>query len=656
MRFNIRFKLIGYTFLIVLIVGLTISWFSIDQSRKQILNTYDKECRQTTNLIAESILNDVYFLDLNSLRLRLQDTKINPDILHIRVADNQGDLLLEWGHAPGSEGSRISDEFGRRMLQASAWVTHVEGQQLKVGGPLKFPDGSIVGYLEIDYTLKRANEIIDYSTQLSALLSLICLVGGALLALIISTRITKPFQKIVDATEQISRGNFKTRVKVDRKDELGLLASSLNKMVEELEKSTTSISRLNEEISERKKAEAALRESEQSHRNLIETLPDLIATTDAQGRFTSLNPAFEAITGWRSSEWLGKHFVPIIHPDDAERIQGLFNEIIQGKNLPMFEVRVLASDGLYRVLETMAICLRRDGKVYGASTISRDITRRKEAESELQKLYSELESRVRMRTAELAKSNELLKQEIAERERTEQTLKKTTQELKRSNGELEQFAYVASHDLQEPIYVIQGFVDTIYEQYDSILNEDIRFLLQRIQNAAQRMSSLVEGLLEFSRVGTRAKPFEAVDLNTVVHEILTDLELRIRENGAKVEVQPLPVVQADRLQMRQLLQNLIGNALKFRKKDQAPLIQIDCSKADGLFELHVRDNGIGFDKEYAEKIFVPFQRLHTRSEYQGSGIGLAICEKIVSRHGGKIFAESEPGQGATFSIQLPDPR
>lgn len=632
MRFNIRLKLIGYTFFLVLVVGLTISFFSIAQSRKQILNTYGKECRQTTNLIAESILNDVYFLDMNSLRLRLQDTKINPDITHIRIIDDQGIILLEGSHNYESPLQKISDSFGKKIIQASGWISEVEGNLFRVGGPLKFPDGSTVGYLEIDFTLTRANEIIAYSTHINLFLSLICLVGGALLALLIASRFTKPFQQIVDATKEISKGNFKTRLKLNRNDELGMLANALNRMVEELEKSTTSITRLNQEIKERNKAEIALRQSEHSYRTLIDTIPDLIGTTDRDGVITSLNPSFEKLIGWPVQNWIGKAFKPLVHPDDYQRVRTIFKKVIGGESHPMFELRVLASGDRPLVLETMAIAQQEEGKITGLITISRDVTRRKEAESALQKLYEELEFRVKERTAELAK---------------------TTHELKRSNSELEQFAYVASHDLQEPIYVIQGFVDTIQEQYAPILNEDITFLLQRIQNAAQRMRSLVEGLLEFSRVGTRAKPFESVNLNQVVTEILTDLELRIKENHAKVQVGSLPTIQADRLQMRQLLQNLISNALKFRKKDKNPEITIESNSSAQQVEIHVKDNGIGFDKEYAEKIFIPFQRLHTRSEYQGSGIGLAICEKIVARHGGKIVTESQENQGATFTIQLP---
>ncbi len=632
MRFSIRLKLIGYTFFVVSVVGLTISWFSIAQSRKQILNTYGKECRQTTNLIAETMLNDVYFLDMNSLRLRLQDTKINPDITHIRIIDDQGIVLLEGTKNYTSPLQKISDPFGQKILQASTWVSEVDKNLLKVGGPLKFPDGSTIGFLQIDYTLTRANEIIAYSTHINIFLSLICLVGGALLALLISSRFTKPFQEIVDATKEISKGNFKTRVKTNRNDELGMLAVALNRMVEELEKSTTSISRLNLEIKERNKAEIALRQSEHSYRILIETIPDLIGTMDMGGNVTSLNPAFEKIIGWPKDDWIGKPFKPLVHPEDYQRVRSLFKKVIGGESQPMFEVRVLAKADRPLILETMAIAQKEEGQITGLITISRDITRRKEAESALQKLYEELEYRVKERTAELAK---------------------TTHELKRSNTELEQFAYVASHDLQEPIYVIQGFVDTIQEQYATVLNEDMSFLLQRIQVAAQRMRNLVEGLLEFSRVGTRAKPFEVVDLNQVIHEILMELELRIKENNAKIEVSKLPNVQADRIQMRQLLQNLIGNALKFRRKEISPEIKIDSNSNDQMVEIYVRDNGIGFEKDYAEKIFIPFQRLHTRSEYEGSGIGLAICEKIVARHGGKIFAESTENQGSTFTIQLP---
>jgi light-regulated signal transduction histidine kinase (bacteriophytochrome) len=243
-----------------------------------------------------------------------------------------------------------------------------------------------------------------------------------------------------------------------------------------------------------------------------------------------------------------------------------------------------------------------------------------------------------------------LETEVAERRRAEA-------ELARSNAELEQFAYVASHDLQEPLRKIQAFGDLLVADNREALSEQGRDYLGRMQDAAQRMRMLINDLLAFSRVTTRGQPFTPVDLTQVANEVLSDLQIRIEQSGGRVELSDLPSIDADPMQMRQLLQNLIGNALKYHRDDAVPLVQVYAQLLDSheqaLCQINVQDNGIGFDEKYLDRIFIPFQRLHGRNEYEGTGMGLAICSKIVQRHGGSITAKSTPGQGATFMVTLP---
>lgn len=234
------------------------------------------------------------------------------------------------------------------------------------------------------------------------------------------------------------------------------------------------------------------------------------------------------------------------------------------------------------------------------------------------------------------------------------------QELSRSNEELQEFAFVASHDLQEPLRKIKTFGDRLKASCGDVLSEQGRDYLERMQNAARRMQTLIEDLLTLSRVTTRAQPFVAVDLLQVTQEVLSDLEISIQQTGATIEIGELPVIDADPLQMRQLLQNLIGNALKFHQKEIQPIVKIysqllyDPEHVSGeQCQIIVEDNGIGFNEKYLDRIFNVFQRLHGRSEYDGTGIGLAICRKIVERHQGSITARSEPGQGAKFIVTLP---
>ncbi len=249
-------------------------------------------------------------------------------------------------------------------------------------------------------------------------------------------------------------------------------------------------------------------------------------------------------------------------------------------------------------------------------------------------------------------------------ERTSE-LAQSNLELKRSNRELQDFAFVASHDLQEPLRKIQAFGDRLNTKYAAALKDEGRDYLERMQNAASRMHNLINDLLTFSRVTTAAQPFLPTDLGEVVREVLGDLETRIEQTDGRVEMGQLPVMEADPLQMRQLLQNLIPNSLKFHRANEPPIVKIfgrllegsetqaESPASNGLFEIIVEDNGIGFDEKYLDRIFTPFQRLHARGQYEGTGMGLAVCRKIVERHHGSITASSSPSDGSRFIVTLP---
>jgi signal transduction histidine kinase len=259
-----------------------------------------------------------------------------------------------------------------------------------------------------------------------------------------------------------------------------------------------------------------------------------------------------------------------------------------------------------------------------------------------------------------------IRRELERRRRSELQAQAFTRELERSNRELQDFAYVASHDLQEPLRKIQAFGDLLRSGYGESLPAEARDFVERMQNAARRMHVLINDLLTFSRVTTKGKPFAPVDLNQIAREVMGDLEVRLKQSGGSVDVGDLPTIDADATQMRQALQNLIGNALKFRRPEEPPVVKVsasqvsdqDLSSGNGgapgdLCVLTVEDNGIGFDEKYLDRIFTPFQRLHARGDYEGTGMGLAVCRRIAERHGGSITARSAPGRGSTFSITLP---
>lgn len=246
-----------------------------------------------------------------------------------------------------------------------------------------------------------------------------------------------------------------------------------------------------------------------------------------------------------------------------------------------------------------------------------------------------------------------LEEENQRRRESEEALQVASDNLRRSNQDLQQFVYVASHDLQEPIRAIHGFTSILARKLEPVLTEETRKSMSQITSGAERMRTLIEGLLAYARVESRGEQFKSVDMNTLVNSIVQeDLKMRIEETGAQVTVEPLPVIQGDEGQLRMLFTNLISNALKY-KREEAPRVKVEAASGKHHNVISVQDNGIGFDQKHADRIFVMFQRLHSRNQYEGTGIGLALCKRVAERHGGTITAKSMPGQGSTFTVSFP---
>ncbi len=281
-----------------------------------------------------------------------------------------------------------------------------------------------------------------------------------------------------------------------------------------------------------------------------------------------------------------------------------------------------------------------------------EAVRRFQAEAELAQHREHLEELVAQRTRELAAANEQLRAEVASREVAEDALLHAAEALKRSNLDLEQFGYVASHDLQEPLRAVAGFVSLLEHRFPEKLNAKMREYIAGAAEGATRMERLITDLLTYSRLTTEARAFTPANLAAPLNAALRNLQFSIQSAKATVTHDALPTLLVDESQMVQLFQNLLGNALKFRSQ-HPPQIHIGARAEEGRWVCWVRDNGIGIDAQYFERIFQVFQRLHTRNKYPGTGVGLAVCKKIVERHGGQIWVESQPGQGSTFYFSIP---
>jgi PAS domain S-box-containing protein len=370
------------------------------------------------------------------------------------------------------------------------------------------------------------------------------------------------------------------------------------------------------DVSERKKAEEVLRSSEETTRLIMNSALDAIVCIDIKGCITVWNPQAEKIFGWQEHEMKGRRLSETIIPEQYRSLHeaGLKRYLTSGEHTvlnKLFEITALHRNGKEFPIELTIIPMRQKDNDFFCAFM-RDITERREAEIR-QNEYSE--------------------------------------SLKQKNTELEQFAYVASHDLQEPLRTVSGFVELLKRHYKDQADENVIKYINYITDASDRMRRLVQDLLDYSRLG-RQRILEPIDCNQVVEEVLSDLTMAIQESQAVITIEQLPVISGYATEMKQLFQNLLSNSLKFRKAGAPPVISISVIPKEDHWQFNVTDNGIGIEDKYWERIFVIFQRLHTKTEYEGTGIGLAHCKKITELHNGKIWVDSIPDKGSTFYFTI----
>jgi len=379
------------------------------------------------------------------------------------------------------------------------------------------------------------------------------------------------------------------------------------------------------DITQRKMTEQSLRDGERNFRELADAMPQIVWAARPDGTFDYYNRRWYDFTGRGEGTSGDASWADLVHPEDQEESLKRWHSAIKSGDAYEIEYRLKRKDGEYRWYLTRALPVRN-------------------AEQKITRWFGTCT-------------------DIDEHKRVEESLRSSTVLLAQSNRELEDFAAIASHDLQEPLRKVQAFAGCLRDEQSAVLSPAGRGYLDRIQNAANRMTILVADLLEFSRISSKGKPFIPVDLNEVVAGVISDLEVRLAQTGGHVEVLELPTVASDSIQMRQLFQNLIGNSLKFHGKGTKPVVRVSAEIVDDaiangralpdMCRISVADNGIGFDEKYLDRVFKIFQRLHGRGDYEGTGIGLAVCRRIVERHRGTITARSKPGQGATFIVTLP---
>jgi PAS domain S-box-containing protein len=434
---------------------------------------------------------------------------------------------------------------------------------------------------------------------------LVIIIGiSAILTLVFSFVLQKsvlnPISHLTQTMKKVSgEKDYAIRVSRESNDEVGILVDGFNEMLNQIQA-----------------RDKALKEAEKKYRGIFENSMEGIFQTSLEGRFISANPALARIYGYDSPEDLIDGITDISHQIyvDPSRRNDYLHLISEKGKVTDFEFQSHRKDGTFVWVSMNAQAVRgEDGGILFIEGSAQDITDRKRAEEEV-------------------------------REKSE--------ELARSNKELEQFAYVASHDLQEPLRMVTSYVQLLAKRYQGKLDRDANEFIEFAVDGAIWMHRLINDLLAYSRVGTQGKALAPTDSEIVFGEVLSNLRVAIEEKGATVIHEPLPKVMADDVQLGQLFQNLVGNAIKFHQ-EEAPQVHVSAHQSNGEWVFSVRDNGIGIDPKFKELIFVIFQRLHGKGEYPGTGIGLAVCKKIVERHGGRIWVESEPGRGAAFYFTIP---
>jgi PAS domain S-box-containing protein len=461
-------------------------------------------------------------------------------------------------------------------------------------------DGQLIGMIHIQSDLQKLYSHLNWYGMMLIILLGISAILTIVFYFVLQKSVLYPISHLTQTMKKVSEEkNYTIQVEKKSNDEVGTLVDGFNEMLSQIQV-----------------RDAALDEAEKKYRSIFENATEGIFQTSLEGRFVSANPALARIFGYDSPE------------DLMGSIKDISRQIYVDRNWREEFLHVLNAEGKISNFEIQGY--RKDGGIIWISMNAR-LVRGKDGE---------------------VVCIEGSAQDITDRKRAEADVGEKTKELARSNQELEQFAYVASHDLQEPLRMVTSYLQLLEGRYKGKLDKDANEFIDFAVDGATRMHTLINDLLTYSRVGTRGKSLASTDSEKILYFSLNNLKMAVEESGAKVTHDSLPTVMADSSQLEHLFQNLIGNAIKFRG-EEVPRVHISASPNGNRWIFAVRDNGIGIDPEFKERIFAIFQRLHGKDKYPGTGIGLAICKKIVERHGGNIWVESQLGKGATFYFTLP---
>ncbi len=596
---KLTFAILGTTLAVLLLTTAGFVTYEFITFKKGM----ESHVRTTAGIIALNSASSLSFGDLNTARETLTTISVDPHIQAAALYGADGELFVHWPENADPSSFPLRPNSGGFSESADSLVYF--HQVTRAGAHL----GTL--YLKSDFGARR-ERFARYALIVATVLG-VSMIVAVLLSRFLQRGISQPILALAEVAQAISsRRDYSVRAVKSSNDEVGVLTDAFNHMLVQIQE----------------RAEA-LRVNEERFRHLANAVPAHVWTADASGTIVYFNEPWYEFTGRTPQDSLGLRWTEALHPDDREGCVRAWHEAIERGCVFESEGRIRRVDGEYRWFLQRALPARDStGSVSGWFGTNTDIDDKMRAEENVNQMNQTLEQRVRERTSQ----------------------------LEASNRELEAFSYSVAHDLRAPLRAIDGFSQALVEDYGAQLPPEAKELFQRSRLASQRMAQLIDDLLDLSRVARADVHMQPLDLSEMARSIAAELKKALPHRQVTVQVEPNLRAGGDSQLLRLALGNLFDNAFKFTRLKGEATIHFGATTINGERVFFIRDNGAGFDMQFAAKLFGPFQRLHTLAEYPGTGVGLATVHRVVVRHGGRIWPQSGIGQGTTFYFTLPDER